>query len=137
MANRRIITAQLQSGGAKEAVDTYTNRLVKYIPGDVVAIWIAVTGLISGASDVPKTTLLWILFAIGVIFTVIWTLKQTTVKGTKSAITQILISTGAFIVWAIAFGGPFQSLSFYHAIYGSILLILYTPLVALISPKEA
>ena len=42
-------------------------------------------------------------------------------------------SVGAFMVWAIAIGGkPFISISWYHPIYGSILIVLYTVVIPLI-----
>jgi hypothetical protein len=50
--------------------------------------------------------------------------------------TQTAISTGAFAVWVFALGGPFASLVFYRPSYGSIVLIMYTLVVALITPPE-
>ena len=45
-------------------------------------------------------------------------------------------SVGAFMVWAIAIGGKrFISISWYHPIYGSILIVLYTVVIPL-SPLE-
>jgi hypothetical protein len=48
------------------------------------------------------------------------------------------VSTGAFIVWAIALGEPFSTLlgKTEQALYGSLLLILYTMVVGLITPRE-
>ena len=53
----------------------------------------------------------------------------------RIAITQAIISTGAFAVWVFALGGPFQHVPG-QPVYGSLLLILYTLVVALIDPKE-
>ena len=42
-------------------------------------------------------------------------------------------SVGAFMVWAIAIAGKrFISISWYHPIYGSILIVLYTVVIPLI-----
>ncbi|MGD1875010.1 MAG: hypothetical protein ACFB02_18380 [Mastigocoleus sp.] len=118
------------------SIDTYFDKVVKYIPADIVGAWIAVTGLIKSADDtIPKVTLLWIAFSWGVFFTIIWTWKQTQELNKPLARTQIIISTIAFIVWAYALGEPFESVGFYKPIYGSLLLILYTLTVALINPK--
>jgi hypothetical protein len=134
---RRIVTRQLQSGTSKEAVDGYQDRLLKYIPADVNAAWLALTGIVKSAATIPQTTVLWILFFILLILTAIWTWKETSQPNKPIATTQIAISTGAFLVWAFALGEPFDSLSFYQPVYGSILLILYTTIVAKIIPKES
>jgi hypothetical protein len=132
--SRRIVTKQLDSAGAKVEVDTYFDKLFKYIPADIVGAWIAVKGLIIGASDVPKKTIFWIAFGIGVIVTFLWTLLRTKDPDHKPAITQTIISTIAFVIWVIALGGfPFNM----NPLYGSLLLILFTLVMAMINPPES
>lgn len=117
--------------------DSYYDRLIKYVPADVLGFWIAVSGLIKGSSvSISKTTLFWVMFIIGVVLTVLWTLKQTSEPGKPPAITQTIISTGSFIVVVFALGEPFQSLSFYSPLLGSLVLILYNLAVPLIVPPE-
>jgi hypothetical protein len=72
-----------------------------------------------------------------VAITFFWTLKQTSLAGYRPATTQAIVATGSFIVWAFALGGPFESVSWYRNVYGSILLILYTLLVGMLVPKDA
>ena len=55
--------------------------------------------------------------------------------GRRPPATQAIISTGAFAVWVFALGGPFQFVPG-REVYGSLLLILYTLVVALIDPRE-
>ena len=55
--------------------------------------------------------------------------------GRRPPVTQALISTGAFAVWVFALGGPFQHFPG-REVYGSLLLILYTLVAALINPQE-
>ncbi len=133
---RRIITTELQAAGSETKNDTYFAKVIKYIPADIIGAWIAVIGLINTSNNVPTSTILWIAFIIGVILTAIWTLRQTKEPKKRPAITQTVISTGAFIVWVFALGGPFATLGFYKSLYGSLLLILYTLVVALINPPE-
>ena len=52
------------------------------------------------------------------------------------AVTQIVVSTGAFVVWVFALGEPFSSLAFYRPVYGSLLLILYNIIIPLFNPSE-
>lgn len=134
---RRIVTKQLNAAGAAApSVDNYFDKLLKNIPADIVAAWMLVSSLISSATGVNTSMILWIAFGVGVILTALWTLKQTAVPGAKPAITQTLIATGAFVVWVFAMGGPFALLTFYQPLYGSLLLILYTLVVPLVNPSE-
>lgn len=134
--SRRIITRQLQSRDTDQRIDTYSDKLLKNIPAEIVAAWVAASNFIHSTTDIPRNKILWIAFILGIILTIFWTKKQTDMKGLPSAWTQIIIATGSFIVWIFALGGPFASLDFYRPLYGSLLLILYTLVVPLINPKE-
>ena len=115
--------------------DSYFDKAVKYIPADIVAAWVAVTGLVSSARDVPRQTILWVAFGIGLLVTALWTWKQAAAPGRRPPVTQAIISTGAFAVWVFALGGPFQHFPG-REVYGSLLLILYTLVAALITPQD-
>lgn len=139
--SRRIITKQFQGQGGEASPDTYFDKVVKYIPADINAAWIFVSGLIKNDSNSPQANLLWTAFVAGIILTAVWTLKQTTLKPVQNslnrpAITQTIISTGAFMVWVFALGGPFDSTDWYRPLYGSLLLVFYTLTVALVTPPE-
>ncbi|SEH06317.1 hypothetical protein [Candidatus Venteria ishoeyi] len=134
--SRRIVTTQLQASGGVR-VDSYFDKVMKYIPADIVAAWIATTGIINSASTkMPQATVLWIAFASGLVLTALWTWKQTSETDKPLAATQILISTTAFAVWVFALGGPFENLGWYDSSYGALGLIFYTLVVGLITPAE-
>src|SRR5881227_2316530 len=131
-----VVWPKAQAAGVPPVdVDSYFDKVVKYIPADVVAAWVAVTGLVSSARDVPRQAILWVAFGIGLALTALWTWKQAAAPGQRPPLTQAIISTGAFAVWVFALGGPFQHVPG-PPVYGSLLLILYTLVVALIDPKE-
>jgi len=136
--SRRIISSSFQAAAAAPAgVDTYFDRVVKFIPADIVGAWVAVTGMINSAGDnVSKNAVLWVCFAVAAVLTPIWTLKQTHLPGQPPAVKQSVVSTGAFIVWVMALNAPLiQTLwAGYDSLYGSLLLVLYTLVVALINP---
>jgi hypothetical protein len=144
--SRRIITRQLQSQAGGPTPDTYFDKVVKYIPADINAAWIFVSNLIKTDSASAQGGLLWGAFAVGLGLTAAWTFKQTTPELSASkqprsrfnrpAITQIIISTGAFAVWVFALGDPFTQLTGYKPLYGSLLLVFYTLAVGLITPSE-
>ncbi len=127
--------APAAAGAQPVEIDTYFDKVLKYIPADIVGAWVAVTGLISSARDIPRQPILWVAFGIGLILTAWWTWKQAAVPGRRAPVTQAVISTGAFAVWVFALGGPFQQVPG-REVYGSLLLILYTLVAALINPKE-
>src|SRR5436190_23486193 len=133
---RRIMTTAYQGleGGTP---DTYFDRIVKYVPADVVAAWTAVTAAVKGASaSVPAPTVLWVCFAFGAIFTPFWVLGQTHIEGKPKAYTQALVATLAFIIWVFALGEPFSFLSFYNGLYGTLAIIAFTLISGWIVPKE-
>ncbi|WP_413176291.1 hypothetical protein [Anabaena azotica] len=133
---RRIITSQLEAKGEGSKLDGYFDKLLKYIPTEIVGGWIAITGLIKSASNIPTNAILWILFIIFTGLTIAYILQQTSESKKPPAIKQTTISAIAFIVWVFALGEPFNTLSFYKPIYGSILLVLYNLTIPLINPTE-
>ena len=144
--SRRIITSELQSasqtesanGAVSSSVDGYFDRIMKYIPADVVALWLFISGLISSntQTDPNAGTIHWVAFGVGFVLTVLWTRRQTTEPGKKTALVQIAISGAAFVVWVFALGGPFTSLEWYLPYYGSIVLAVFTVGSGLIVPPE-
>jgi hypothetical protein len=134
---RRVITTQYLSTNAG-SVDTYFDRVVKYIPADVVAAWVAVGGIVKTMAN--PTAVLWVAFVVGVILAAAWTWKQTQIPGAATSAPpptpykQILIAAAAFVVWAIAIGPPFDKLPHYDPVYGSLLLIGFTLAVGLFDP---
>ena len=135
--SRRIITTQFQSTNNEVKIDTYFDRIIKYVPSEIIGAWIAVKGLVLGFSDEPKEMMvLWIAFFIGIIFTALLIWRLTSEPGKPIAKTQILLSVGAFIVLVFSLGEPFTQLSWYDPGYGSLSLIFYTLLIGIVIPNE-
>lgn len=134
---RRIISARYEATQTGDAVDGYFDRIIKYVPADVVGGWIAVTGIVG-----PKTEandpypILWGACVFGIVFTFAWTWRQTSGRGFKSAWTQCGIATLAFVVWVFALGGPFHAFGWYQEKLGSIVLIGFTLLTGLVVPRD-
>ena len=135
--SRRIVTRQFQAAGASSTLDTYFDKVLKYIPADVNGAWVAATGIINGTTGSLNATLLWVAFVVGLLVTAAWTYRQTLEPGKPPARTQTLIATGAFVVWVLALGGPFATIQgFNYSVVGALALIGYTLLVGLVTPKE-
>lgn len=146
---RRIVTqSQLESIGTTQAIqvqaDGYFDKVIKYIPADIVAGWTTLLGLTggvgaaaSGIGGIPPLIFVLLLIAF-VALTAWWTYRQTTDFKAGPARTQIVVSTIAFLVWAFALGRPFDQLipSLYNPQVAAGILIIYTLAVGRIDPRQ-
>jgi len=136
--SRRIVWSTYESSESDTKIDGYFDRLLKYIPADVVGLWLTGSGLIqTSPDDLSRVGLLWLLFVLGLIFSFLWTRKQTAESQKPIAWRQIFLSCGSFFVWVFAIGGPFAELTFYKPLYGSLLLLIYTTAIPLLPPPPA
>ncbi|MEA5536832.1 hypothetical protein [Crocosphaera sp. XPORK-15E] len=137
--SRRIIETQLEASEKPSEVDGYLDKIMKYIPSETVGVWITIKTMIEGNNDIPQSAVLWGIFIFCLFLTFAYIRLLPSESKDKPSIKQAIISVGAFIVWTIAIGGePFRAISWYHPVYGSILMILYTafiPLIPLEQPK--
>ncbi len=108
--------------------DGYFDRLFKYIPAEIVAGYIFVTGVMKQITDAGEVRILqWILLAVFCILTPLYLWRIQKVK----KIQQHIISLLSFIVWIFALGGPFALYAWYNPVYGEILLPVFTLVVAI------
>lgn len=123
--------ASLLRGAFKEKIpsksDDYAARLLKYIPSEVIALYIMLDALIRSSGE-TNLSLYWGVFIFSIVVTplYLWRIQKVNKK------LQLSISTLAFIVWIFAIGGPFVYLSWYKPLYGGILLPIYTFLISII-----
>src|SRR4051812_10582409 len=104
---RRIRDFALQDttgGGASGAPDGYFDRVVKYVPADVIAAWTAAVAIIKGAVGIPGPTVLLICFVIGIGLPCWWTISQPSPPGQPPAIKQAIVAGVAFLIWVLALG---------------------------------
>jgi len=109
---------QIRSG------DTYPAKLLKIIPAEIIAAYLAAVGLI------PKTYeyTLEILIIISIfLFCCVPLYLVYVIKIQKPG--QLIFSTLSFAVWVFSIGGPFTYISFYQPFIGSIVLILWTLII--------
>lgn len=119
-------------GGAPQQPDDYFSRLIKYIPSEVVALYIALYGMASAAkADIPFEAISWLIFAVGIVGTALYIWRVAKVRDKA----QVAISTGSFMVWVFALGGPFAGMPWYHPVYGSMLLLVYTFFIPMFAGK--
>jgi hypothetical protein len=107
--------------------DDYVTKLLKYIPAEVIALYITLDALARSSGE-TQLQLYWLIFAFGIVVTplYLWRIQKV------HKVLQLLISTVAFFVWVFAMGGPFVHLDWYNPLYGGMLLPSYTFLIPII-----
>lgn len=107
--------------------DTYLSRLIKYIPTEIIAVYLTLHSVLLSAQqgEIP-VTVCWAIVAFGTGCTYLYLLRVQ--KVTKQM--QLIISCGAFLVWAFTLGGP--GFEWFKPIYGALLLPSYTLLVGIL-----
>jgi hypothetical protein len=113
---------------ATPPADGYNDRVLKYIPAEVVTLYLSVDGLVRAKQHSP--VLSWGLFAFGLLATVLYLRFS---AGVAKPL-QLVVSAVAFCVWAITIGSPSSYIPGYDAIYGAIALPIFTFLAGLIKP---
>jgi hypothetical protein len=128
---RRIRETTLQSAGGPVPggeADRYVDKVVKYVPADVIAAWTAAVAIIKGTAGLPRPVLLiCLLFALGVTFW--WTLRSTKEPNQPPAYKQAIISSVAFVVWVLALGDlndVLKAWEFWNDAYAKLILIAFT-----------
>ncbi len=115
-----------------ERKDTYTDRLFKYIPAEIVAGYVFVSGVMNRLHDAGnERTLHWILLSVFCLLTPLYLLRVQKVMKVQ----QHIISLLSFLVWSFALGGPFSYYGWYNPLYGEILLPVFTLVVAVWEAK--
>ena len=129
---RREFAGSLAGGKRNKAPDDYKDRLLKYIPSEVISVFLLTDSLIRSApNSSPKNILGWIVFACLLLMTPVYLAMVMHV----TRLSQLTISTIAFVVWVFAIGGPFAQLRWYSPLYGGVLLPLFTFGAATFSPQ--
>jgi hypothetical protein len=124
-----------ETGPAAAQPDGYLDRLVKYVPADVIAFYLAVQAGIANLPDGQRPFGAWAVFLFFLFGTVVWLRKA----GVTSR-TQLLLSVMAFAVWVFATsGGPLAWSKEGKALaeaWGPIVVPSFTFAAALFEPES-
>ncbi|MCP4351752.1 MAG: hypothetical protein GY795_40325 [Desulfobacterales bacterium] len=107
--------------------DKYTDRLLKYIPSEIIALYLSLDSIIRSSQKIG-VVIYWGVFIAGIVMTYLYLYRVAKVHKQK----QLLISVASFCVWVFALGGPFVHLSWYDPVYGGLLLPIFTFLIPII-----
>lgn len=122
--------------------DPYKDKLLKLIPAEIVAAFLALKGVLDAAQNVNGIELIqWMVFTGLLIFTPLIYRYIYKVKDVK----QHIITAFAFVVWVFTVGGPFDQFFMgsdgeilpVKGIIASIVLVFYTLAVPMLLPSQA
>ena len=108
--------------------DSYGEKLLRYIPADIVAAWVALTGILAqAAADVPAWLSWAVLGALLALTPFYVCFVKTDPAGLAISKTFHWVTAClAFVSWVFAMGGPFATLAWYKPVFGSVLLVIVT-----------
>jgi len=108
--------------------DSYFQKLVTYIPADIIAAWVALSGVLAQSGSLTPQWLSWAVFLGLLLLTPLYVcyLKTTPPGLTSNKMFHWITSCVAFVSWVFALGGPFATLSWYLPVYGSVVLVFVT-----------
>ena len=148
--SRRIDTGEAGSAGGthgsagpgrplllgKMGGEDYLGRLAKYIPTEIVGLYLATSGMIPSATKgEPRWLALWVVFLLSFALVPVYLFFVTT-RGTKRPLwPQIVLGSVAFPVWVFAIGGPFKYFSWYEGWIASITLAFVTVAFGFYRPR--
>jgi hypothetical protein len=126
----RVVSASDASADPALKEDNYIQKVVRYIPGEIVAVYTTASGLVLSAQGVPTVTVLWIVAGVLLVLTPFWLYYATALPGKPAPWFQVASGTLAYLVWVFALAGG-TLFPWYHPLYGSLLLLFYTLAVPL------
>ncbi len=129
----RAITARDAAADPSTPESGYLAKVVRYIPGEIVAAYLAAYNAVATASGVPTQTVLWIIAIVLTVLTPVWILYATADPTKPRPVFQAVAATLGFIFWVFAIpGNPFSFMAWYQPVYGFLVLILGTFLMPLL-----
>jgi hypothetical protein len=138
IARQRIAAGGSLAAGAQAVPtkDEYGDRLMKYIPTEIVSLYLFVSGLLKSAGNqISQETAGWLEWGIfGFLLAMTFVYMRFVQEVKKKQ--QLIIVMISFAVWVFTLGGPFAHLGWYHPIYGALLLPLYTFMIATLKAKK-
>ena len=109
--------------------DRFKEKLLKLIPSEIVAAYVALQGLLVGQSAIVD----WVVIGILTIMTFVY---MGTVEGVKD-LKHKVFSTISFLVWVYAVSSQEVLRDLYNPQLGSIILILWTLLIPLVMRQSS
>jgi hypothetical protein len=135
---KRLFLGPDPGGSGSHGGDGYLDRLIKYIPAEIIALYLGAANVVP-QTDHNRLTALWIIAGLAAVCTPAYMYFTTHKNDAPTLWSQIIISSIAFPVWVYAIGGPFEAtFSWYkdERWIGAIVIMFGTFLAGIYQPVE-
>jgi hypothetical protein len=131
-----------------QPTDSYFTKIVKYIPTEIVAGYVALSGFITLLPEPQQFIWFCVVSIVLLVLTPLYLHTATSEPGKKSSLHHPVAGALAFAAWVFATGGPFEifqlepdgSSGWYNRAIGSIVLVLVClclPLIERVLPGKS
>ncbi len=117
------------AAGAPANADSYSDRLLKYVPVEIIGAYLLIEGLLREL--LKGDSLPWGLLALLLLGAVGAWLFSTQVLGVLRPV-QLAMTVFAFVVWVFATGGWFSTMQFWAPGWGTIAVIVFGVMVQIV-----
>lgn len=115
---------------------SYAERITKYIPGEILAGYIATNGILASVTDGQNGLRTWVYLGTFLLCLVLTPIYFTMMAGRdRPKRLQMILSTVAFVVWAYNLGGVFEVFRLYVPWLGSVLLVVFSLISGTLAPR--
>ena len=108
----------------------YFGRLIKMIPAEVLALYVAIAPLAAKEHVALQIAIPAVCLGLVILSRIFGTRRAT--DNVSIDPWTVVISSVAFLIWVYALGGPFTTLGAYNAVVACILVTVYTTAVPMI-----
>lgn len=121
----------------KAAGDDYLDRVAKYVPAEVLGVYLAAQSLIVAGSDPGSPRRKWSFAIVALVLTVLTPLylRQRAERGQPWR-KHGIVGTISFLVWAYAMAEAARTFGFYDGLIAGIVVLLFSAVSGLVLPVE-
>jgi hypothetical protein len=128
-----VITAADVKADPTVEESSYLAKVVRYIPGEIVAAYLVAYNALAAAPGVPLETVLWIVVGVLTVVTPFWILYAAADPAKPRPVFQAVAAMLSFVIWVFALPqSPFAMQAWYQPVYGFLMLLLGTFLMPIL-----
>ena len=129
----RRVAAGRKTMGTVEGGENLPGRIAKYIPAEIVALYLGAKGIVP-SDEADKMTIICIIFWACLALTPIYLALATREPGKGPLWLQVVLATIAFPIWTLAIGGGCCAFPEKRQFIASLILMFVTFIFGFIRP---
>jgi hypothetical protein len=122
----------MRGADATESADDRFQKLLKFIPGESIGLYVGLDGVIRSASHDESSVRLWLSFVLLVCILFTWLYLRRFWHVTR--LSQVAVSTVALVAYVFAIGGVFREFRFYQPWQSTLVLVVITAFLVFFTP---